>query len=142
MIEHFYWVLFNILALNFCIFLESFLYFHSCIKWFIISKDILKLPCVQNYLASVVTRSPRFSHSVPLLKYLHLLHVQSRIIFKLCTIAYQIKLFLPENLHIYFHAFFSPQVCCLFPELTTRAGTHVFPVAVPTLWNSLSGHVK
>jgi len=56
----------------------------------IASKDILKLQCVQNCLVRVVTRYPRFSHSVPLLKSLHWLHVQSRIIFKLCTIAYQI----------------------------------------------------
>jgi len=55
----------------------------------IASKGILKLQCVQNYLARVVTRSPRFSYSVPLLKSLHQIRVQSRIIFKLCAIAYQ-----------------------------------------------------
>ena len=36
-------------------------------------KDILTLHLVQNYLLRVVTRSPRFSHSVPLLKSLHML---------------------------------------------------------------------
>ena len=41
----------------------------------IASKDILKLHCVQNCLARVVTRSPRFSRFVPLLKFLHCLHV-------------------------------------------------------------------
>jgi len=34
-------------------------------------KDIVKLQCVQNCLARFVARSPRFSHSVPLLKSLH-----------------------------------------------------------------------
>ena len=34
-------------------------------------KDILKLQRVHNCLAGVVTRSPRFSQSVPLLKSLH-----------------------------------------------------------------------
>jgi len=53
----------------------------------IASKASLKLQCVQNCLARVVTRSPRFFHSVPLLKSLHWLPVQSRIIFKLCIIA-------------------------------------------------------
>ncbi|KAK2168810.1 hypothetical protein LSH36_14g11043, partial [Paralvinella palmiformis] len=48
----------------------------------IASKDILNLQCVQNCLARVVTLSPRFSHSVPLLKSLHWLPIQSRIIFK------------------------------------------------------------
>ena len=28
------------------------------------------------------------------------------------------------------------------PRVTTLAGTHAFSVAVPTLWNSLSEHVK
>ena len=40
-------------------------------------------------LSRVVTRSPRFSHSVWLLKSLHWLPLQYRIIFKLCTIVYQ-----------------------------------------------------
>ena len=43
----------------------------------IASNDILKLQCVRNYLDRVVTRSPRFSNSGPLLKSL------------LCAIAYQ-----------------------------------------------------
>jgi len=53
------------------------------------SKDVAKLQCVPNCLARVVTWQPQFSHYVPLLKSLHWLPVQSRIIFfKLCTIAY------------------------------------------------------
>ena len=53
------------------------------------NKDIAILQRVQNCLARVVTRSPRFSRSVPLLKSLHWLPVHYRIIFKICTIAYQ-----------------------------------------------------
>ena len=53
------------------------------------NKDIAKLQRVQNCLARVVTRSPRFSRSVPLLKSLHWLPVRYRIIFKFFTIAYQ-----------------------------------------------------
>jgi len=52
-------------------------------------KDILKPQCIQNYLARVVTWSPRFSHSVPLLISLHWLLVQSSISFRLCTIVYK-----------------------------------------------------
>ena len=62
-------------------------------------KDITKLQRVQNCLAMVVTRSPRFSRSVPLLKSLHWLPVRYRIIFKICTIP--VKPFQPNNLHIY-----------------------------------------
>ena len=38
-------------------------------------KSILKLQRVQNYLAKVITRSPRFSHSAPFLQSLHWLPV-------------------------------------------------------------------
>ena len=57
-----------------------------------------------------------------------------------------IKLFLLENLHIYFHAFFSTQPrefrssgfhLLSFPQVKTHTGTRAFSVAVPTLWNSL-----
>ena len=53
------------------------------------SKDILKFQYVQNCIAIVVTWSPRFSHSVSLLKSLHWLPVQSRFVSKPCTITYQ-----------------------------------------------------
>ena len=62
-------------------------------------KDITKLQRVQNFLARVVTRFPRFSRSVPLLKSLHWLPVRYRIIFKICTVP--VKPFQPNNLHIY-----------------------------------------
>ncbi|MEG7525511.1 MAG: hypothetical protein M3H12_20910, partial [Chromatiales bacterium] len=66
----------------------------------IASKDITKLQRVQNCLARVVTRSPRFSGSVPLLKSLHWLPARYRIIFKICTIAYQALSFKqPAYLH-------------------------------------------
>ena len=52
-------------------------------------KDITKLQRVQNCLARVVTRSPRFSPSVPFLKSLHWLPVRYRIILKICTLTYQ-----------------------------------------------------
>jgi len=55
----------------------------------IASKDTANLQCVQNYLARVITRSPRFSHSVLLLKLYHWLPVQSLIMFKLYTVTYQ-----------------------------------------------------
>ena len=51
--------------------------------------DISKLQRVQNCLARVVTRSPRFSHSELFLKSLHWLLVRYRIILKICTVTYQ-----------------------------------------------------
>jgi len=64
----------------------SWLDYCNSILYKIASKDILKIPCVQNCLATVVTRSPQLSHSDPL----HWFPVQTHII-KLCTTASQTR---------------------------------------------------
>jgi len=69
----------------------------------IASKDILKLQSVQNCLSTIVTPSPRFSHSVPLL------FTGSR--FNLATFS-------------------------------NPSSEHSVLQVSPTLWNSLSEHVK
>ena len=53
------------------------------------ANNIARLQHVQNCLARVVTHSPHFSSSVPLLKPLDWLPVHYRIIFRICTISYQ-----------------------------------------------------
>jgi len=69
----------------------------------IASRDIIKLQCVQNCLASVVTQYPRFSHSLPLLKSLHWLPVQFASFSNSALLP--IKLLFLESLHIYFPCF-------------------------------------
>jgi len=84
----------------------------------------------------MVTPSPWFFHSVPLLK--SRFPVKYRIIFKLCTIDYETlsSLKLP----------FILSILSLVPEsisrVKTHAGTCAYLVAVPTLWNILSEYVK
>ena len=55
----------------------------------IAKQDLSKLQRVQNRLARVVLRAPRFSPSLPLLKQLHWLPVNYRIQFKLSTLTYR-----------------------------------------------------
>ena len=55
----------------------------------ITEKETSKLQGVQNCLARVVTKSPRFCHITPLLKSLHWLPVRYMIKFKLCSLTYQ-----------------------------------------------------
>ena len=75
------------------------------------SFTILLTRILQNFNVSkivwqvVVTRSPRFFHSVPLLKSLHWLPVRYRIIFKICTITYQP---LSSKQPAYLHSVFTP----------------------------------
>ena len=52
------------------------------------AKDLQKLQRVQNCLARVVTKAPRFSRSTPLLK-LHWLPIKFRIQFKICTFVFR-----------------------------------------------------
>ena len=53
------------------------------------AKDLQKLQRVQNCLARVVTKAPRFSRSIPLLKSLHWLPIKFRIQFKICTFVFR-----------------------------------------------------
>ena len=109
------------------------------------NKDITKLQRVQNCLARVVTRSPRFSRSVPLLKSLHWLPVHYRIIFKICTIAYQA---LSSTQPAYNSSKKFPTATLnqcnplYIPRVKTNAGTRAFSVATPAVWNSLPASVK
>ena len=57
-------------------------------------KDIARLQRVQNCLARVVTKAPRFSSSVPIVKRLHWLPLKFRIHSKICAITFRI---LKEN---------------------------------------------
>ena len=52
-------------------------------------KDIARLQRVQNCLAKVLTKPPRFSRSAPILKRLHWLAVKFRNHFKICAITFR-----------------------------------------------------
>ena len=106
---------------------------------------------VQNRLDSVVTRSPppRFSNLAPLLKSLHWLPVRYSIIYKLCTLTYQVFTSKqPEYLH---------SLLCMARQLrslnsdprsvprfktTTGCTCRYASVAGPTLCNSFTDNVK
>ena len=114
------------------------------------NKNITKLQRVKTCLARVVTRSPRFSRSVPLLKSLHWLPVHYRIIFKIGTIAYQA---LSSTQPAYLNSMLTParnsrqlrsttSNPLYIPRVKTNAGTRAFSVAAPTVWNSLPARVK
>ena len=51
--------------------------------------DLTKLQRVLNRLARVVTKSPPFTHSVPMLRSLHWLPVKYRVHFKICLLTYK-----------------------------------------------------
>ena len=69
--------------------ISSRLYYCNSLINNIAKPDLSKLQRVQNCLARLVLRAPRFSPSLPLLKQLHWVPVNYRIKFKLSTLTYR-----------------------------------------------------
>ena len=108
-------------------------------------KDIARLKRVQNCLARVVTKAPRFSRSVPILKRLHWLPVKFRIHFKICAVTYRT---LKENQPAYLADLHVRPKCSKYlrstnsnrfvaPRIKTKTGSRTFSISGPVLWNAL-----
>ena len=106
-------------------------------------REISKLQGVQNCLARIVTRSPRFSLITPLLKTLHWLPARYRIKFKLCSKTYQA---LTSRQPVYIRNMLdrprkvrtlrSSDLDQLNVErVRTVVGSRAISVAAPRLWN-------
>ena len=63
--------------------------------------DLMRLQHVQNQLARLVTKSPPFTHSFPLLRCFHWLPVRFRILFTINLLIYKT---LPEKQPVYLHS--------------------------------------
>ena len=108
-------------------------------------KDIARLQHVQNCLARVVTKAPRFSRSTPILKRLHWLPVKFRIHFKICTITCRT---LKDNQPAYLADLLARPKCSKYlrstnsnrfivPRIKTKTGSRAFSISGPALWNAL-----
>ena len=113
-------------------------------------KDIARLQRVQNCLASVVTKAPRFSRSVPILKRLHWLPVKFRIHFKICAITFRT---LTENQPAYLADLLVRPKCSKYlrstnsnrfvvPRIKTKTGSRAFSLSGPALWNALPVQIR
>ena len=96
-------------------------------------KDIARLQRVKNCLARVVTKAPRFSRSVPILKRLHWLPVKFRINFKICAITFRTLI---DNKPAYLADLFVRPKCSKYlrstnsnrfvvPRIKTKTGSRV-----------------
>ena len=95
-------------------------------------KDIARLQRVQNCLARVITKAPRFSSSVPILKRLHWLPLKFRIHFKICAITFRA---LKENQLAYLADLLAWPKSFVVPRIKT--GSRAFSISGPALWNAL-----
>ena len=114
------------------------------------AKDLQKLQRVQNCLARVVTKAPRFSRSIPLLKSLHWLPIKFRIQFKICTFVFRCLndgqpsdlsslLFSADSVK---HLRSNNTNKLKVPRIRTKFGARAFSVSGPTLWNLLPAHLR
>ena len=106
---------------------------------------LTQLQCIQNRVTHVVTKSPPFTSSVPLLHSLHWLPIKFRILFTISLLTY-------KTLHgkqpVYLHSILAPSpsscslrsnngISLLVPRVKTNAGARAFHSCAPSLWNNL-----
>ena len=108
--------------------------------------DLTKLQRILNRLPCVVTKSPPFTRTVPLLCSLHWLPVNYRVHFKICLLTYKA---LHEEQPIYIRSLIVTSllsrslrsnrgITLSVPRIRTNTGARAFSsCAPPFLWNSL-----
>ena len=136
------WIVLNYLQLLSCP-VVSIISIHVCMVLLTWTSQGFK--CVQNQLARLVTKSPPFTRSLPLLRSLHWLPVPFRILFK-------INLLTCKSLHekhpVYLHYMLATSLpsrslrlnnnnSLSVPRVKTNTGARAFHSCVPSLWNNL-----
>ena len=112
--------------------------------------DLTKLQRVLNRLACVVTKSPPFTRSVPLLRSLHWLPVKYRVHFKICLLTYKA---LHEEQPVYLCSLIAISLpsrslrsnrgmTLSIPRIKTNTGARAFSSCAPSLWNNLPLSVR
>ena len=112
--------------------------------------DRTKLQRILNGLAHVVTKSPPFTHSVPLLRSLQWLPVKYRVYFKICFLTYKA---LHEEQPVYLRSLIAiplPSrslrsnrgITLAVPRIKTNTGARAFSSCAPSFWNNLPLSVR
>ena len=112
--------------------------------------DLTKLQRVLNRLARVVTKSPPFTRSVPLLHSLHWLPVKYRVHFKICLLIYKA---LHKEQPVYLRFLIATSlpsrslrsnrgITLSIPRIKTITGARAFSSCAPSLWNNLPLSVR
>ena len=112
--------------------------------------DLTKLHRVQNQLARLVTKSPTFTRSTPLLRSLHWLPVRFRILFKINLLTYKT---VREKQPVFLHSMLAASIpsrslrsnndnSLSVPSVKTNTGARAFQSCAPSLWNNLPLSVR
>ena len=114
------------------------------------SKDLTRLQRIQNCLARVVAKAPRFSRSMPLLKSLHWLPIRTRIIFKTCLVTFKaLTLNQPDYLNKLLTLRQSGRnlrsdnhILLSIPKCYSKSASRSFSVSAPVSWNKLPLNIR
>ena len=112
--------------------------------------DLTRLQCIQNQLARLVTKSPPFTRSIPLLRPLHWLPVRFRILFKINLLTHKT---LREKQPVYLHSMLAASIpsrslrsnndnSLSVPRVKTNTGARAFHSCAPSLWYNLPLSVR
>ena len=115
------------------------------------SSSLNHLQCIQNFAARLLLRQSRYSHATPLLKHLHWLPVQDRVVFKLMLLTYKsINLKTPHYLKSLINLKSPSRPTRHIDDLqldvirshSVRMGDCSYSIAAPPIWNSLPYHIR
>ena len=113
--------------------------------------DLTRLHSVYRaQLASLVTKSPPFTRSIPLLRSLHWLPVRFRILVKINLLTYKTQ---GEKQLVYLHSMLAASIpsrsprsnndnSLSVPRVKTNTGARAFHSCAPSLWNNLQRSVR
>ena len=112
--------------------------------------ELTKLRRVLNRLAGVVTKSPPFTRSVPLLRSLHWLPLKCRVHFKICLLTYKAP---HEEQPVYLRSLIAISlpsrslrsnrgITLSIPRINTNTSARAFSLCTPSLWNNLPLSVR
>ena len=124
---------------------SSHLDYCNSLLYGIADTDFTRLQRVQNQLARLLTKSPPFTRSIPLLRFLHWLPVRLRILLKINLLTYKI---LREKQPVYLHSMLAASIpsrslrsnndnSLSVPRVKTNTGVRAFHSCAPSLWNNL-----
>ena len=107
--------------------------------------SIMKLQRVQNNAARIVLQEPRRSHSTPLLRKLHWLPVQQRIVYKVAVLTFKVRSTSTTPLYLrrlirdrdHVHNLRSATMSLSQPSSRTTLSNRAFRCSAPAVWNSL-----
>ena len=113
--------------------------------------NLTRLQLVQNTLARVVARKPRFCHITPVLSDLHWLPVRHRISFKIATVTFRVlqsqqpsylASLIPRYVPTRALRSSSSLSICVPPRKTAMAASKSFSSVASNFWNKLPGHLS